>query len=110
MADPLAIIEVRTTFPDRAAAEACADRLVRDRLAACVQVEGPIRSTYRWQGAVETADEWRCTCKTTPAVAAGCRHAISRLHTYENPEIIDVEVHGAAEYAAWVAASVGPAP
>ena len=49
------IIAIATTFSSKAAAEACGNRLVESRLAACVQVEGPITSFYRWQGAVDTA-------------------------------------------------------
>ena len=61
------IVEIRTTFASRGAAEACSARLVAERLAACVQIDGPLRSTYAWNGAIESAEEWRCTCKTTVA-------------------------------------------
>lgn len=101
------IIEIRTTFGDRAAAEACAARLVRERLAACVQVDGPVASTYAWRGAVETAVEWRCTCKTTPARAAACRAAIAAGHPYELPEVVASAAAASAAYAEWVRASVG---
>ena len=101
------IVEIRTTFGDRAAAEACAGQLVRERLAACVQIDGPVASTYAWRGAVETAAEWRCTCKTTPGRAAACRSAIVEAHPYDVPEIIVVVVGAAETYAAWVRESVG---
>ena len=101
------IVEIRTTFGDRAAAEACAARLVNDRLAACAQVDGPITSTYRWRGAVETAAEWRCICKTTPARAGDCRAALVAGHSYELPEIVESRVEAAPAYAAWVRESVG---
>lgn len=101
------IVEIRTTFGDRAAAEACADRLVRERLAACVQIDGPVASTYAWHGKVETAAEWRCTCKTTPGRAAACRRAIVEDHPYELPEILVVTLLAAENYAAWVRDSVG---
>jgi periplasmic divalent cation tolerance protein len=103
------IVEIRTTFGDRAAAEACAARIVRERLAACVQIDGPVASTYVWRGAVETADEWRCTCKTTPGRADACRTAIVVGHPYELPEIVISTVIAAATYAAWVRESVGEA-
>lgn len=101
------IVEIRTAFGDRAAAGACADRLVRDRLAACVQVDGPVASTYVWRGAVETATEWRCTCKTTPERADACRAAIVAGHSYELPEIVISTVVAAPAYAAWVRESLG---
>ena len=56
-----------TTTDSRPDAERLARDLVERRLAACVQVLGPISSTYRWQGAVETAEEWLCLIKTTGA-------------------------------------------
>lgn len=101
------LVEFRTTFPDRAAATACAERLVRDRLAACVQVDGPVASTYAWRDAVERAEEWRCTGKTTPGRAAACRAAIVATHPYEVPELIESVVTATVAYAAWVRTSVG---
>lgn len=101
------VVEIRTTLGDRAAADALAARLVGGRLAACVQIDGPIASTYAWRGAVETAEEWRCTCKTTAARADACRAAILAAHPYDTPEIIAATVAASAAYAAWVAESVG---
>jgi periplasmic divalent cation tolerance protein len=101
------VVEIRTTFGSRARAEACATRLVTDRFAACVQVDGPIRSTYRWQDAVETAEEWRCTCKTAAAREAACVAAIVLGHDYDTPEVIVAHVGASAAYAEWVRASVG---
>ncbi|MFM7109294.1 MAG: divalent-cation tolerance protein CutA [Planctomycetaceae bacterium] len=102
-----AIVEIRTTLGDRAAADALAARLVRERLAACVQLDGPVVSTYAWRGGVETAPEWRCTCKTTPGRAAACRAAIVAGHPYETPEIIESPAVASTAYAAWVRESVG---
>jgi periplasmic divalent cation tolerance protein len=104
------IVEIRTTFDAAAAAETGATTVVRDRLAACGQIDGPIRSTYRWQGAVETATEWRCTFKTTVARSAACQAAIAAAHSYETPEIILVRAIASPAYAAWVRASVGDEP
>jgi periplasmic divalent cation tolerance protein len=56
-----------TTTDAHEDAERLARDLVERRLAACVQVLGPISSTYRWRGAVETAEEWLCLIKTTAA-------------------------------------------
>jgi periplasmic divalent cation tolerance protein len=103
------LVEVRTTFGSREAAEACAERLVRDSLAACVQVDGPVTSTYVWQGRIERAEEWRCGCKTTEAAAAGCVAAILAGHAYETPQVVVVPVQATAAYAAWVRAAVRPA-
>jgi len=100
------LVEVRTTFSSPAAAAACAEQLVRERLAACVQVEGPLRSTYAWQGEVTTAEEWRCSCKTTAAARAACVAAIMAGHEYQTPQVIVVPLEATPDYAAWVRASV----
>lgn len=102
------LVEIRTTFGTRDAALECSTRLVEAKLAACVQVEGPISSTYAWQGAVERADEWRCVCKTTHAVRDACVAAIMARHPYETPQIVVTPVEASAAYAAWVADAVRP--
>ena len=58
------VIQVVTTTDKKADAERIARELVEGRLAACVQVIGPVLSTYRWKGRVETAEEWQCWAKT----------------------------------------------
>jgi periplasmic divalent cation tolerance protein len=101
------LTEIRTTFPTREAAEACAAALVADRVAACVQIDGPVQSTYRWQGAVEQAAEFRCICKTAPERANDCVESIVRMHGYETPEILVSAVAASPAYEAWVRSSVG---
>lgn len=97
------LVQVITTIDSRPAAEALADTLVSERLAACVQLDGPLRSTYRWQGAVERAEEWRCTAKTTRARVAALADRIRALHSYQQPEILVTPVLDADPgYAAWV--------
>jgi periplasmic divalent cation tolerance protein len=100
------LVEIRTTFPDRDAAEACVRRVVAERLAACGQVEGPVGSTYRWRGAIEAAEEWRCTFKTSAIRSAACIEAIVAGHPYETPEVIAAGVEATPAYAAWVRESV----
>lgn len=78
-----------------------------ERLAACVHVAGPIASTYRWQGKIEQAEEWVCTCKTTRARAEAAVSRLRQLHSYTQPEILVIPVLDAdPAYAAWVAAEV----
>lgn len=103
---PPDLVEIRTTFAAREAADACAARLLADRVAACVQIDGPVTSVYRWRGLVETATEWRCTCKTTPARSAACRSTILAVHDYATPEILETPATATPAYAAWVRDSV----
>jgi periplasmic divalent cation tolerance protein len=80
-------------------------------LAACVQVIGPISSTYRWQGAVETSQEWLCLAKSRRDLYGPLEEAIRRLHPYQVPEILAIPVlAGGESYLAWLDASVLPPP
>lgn len=94
-----------TTTDSQEDANRLAQALVTERLAACVQVLGPIRSTYWWQGAVETADEWMCLVKTTAAAYGAVERRIKELHSYDVPEITGVTIsHGSTEYLDWIGA------
>jgi len=94
---------VLTNLPDRASAEALAAALVEDRLAACVNILQPCRSIYRWQGAVETAEEVPLLIKTSEARYAALENAIRLRHPYETPEIIALPVVlGLPDYLDWV--------
>ena len=89
--------QVTTTVATQADAERIAAALVEERLAACVQVAGPIISTYRWQGAVERATEWYCHCKTTraryPALEARLRdEAAARSRAEAQCRALEAEV------------------
>jgi periplasmic divalent cation tolerance protein len=96
---------VLTNLPDQTAAETLARSLVEARLAACVNILAPCRSVYRWQGALETANEVPLLIKTTATCYPALAVAICAQHPYELPEIIAVPItEGLPEYLAWVAA------
>lgn len=97
------LIECTTTFGDVAAARACAQALVEQRLAACVQIVGPIESIYRWQGKIHQDPEWKLVIKTVATLQADLIAAIRRLHSYSEPEIIILSILDASEgYARWL--------
>jgi periplasmic divalent cation tolerance protein len=99
------VVQVLTTMDGRDAAVSLAERLVEGRTAACVQVIGPIRSVYRWRGAVERAEEWLCVAKTTRRRYGDLERTIREGHPYDVPEITALPVvTGGADYLAWVAA------
>jgi periplasmic divalent cation tolerance protein len=103
------LILITTTLPGRDAAEALATALVEERLAACVQVFGPVESTYRWEGAVERAKEWSLHAKTTLDRRDALMARIDDLHPYEVPEIVAVRADAVSpEYLAWASAQVAP--
>ncbi len=96
-------IQVVTTTARREEAERIARELVESRLAACVQIVGPITSTYHWLGKIETSEEWQCLAKTRSDLFARAEEAILRIHSYEVPEILAVPViAGSASYLAWL--------
>jgi len=94
---------VMTTLPDLASAQALAATLVDARLAACVNILAPCQSVYRWQGAVERADEVPLLIKTSEARYAALEAAIVAQHPYQTPEIIALPLaHGLPAYLAWI--------
>lgn len=100
-------IQVVTTTQDEADAERLAAALVARKLAGCVQVSGPIESTYRWRGQVETSQEWVCTIKTLREVFPRLEAAIRELHSYDQPEIVATPIVAGSEgYLKWLAESV----
>lgn len=102
-----AFVQITTTTATRDDAERIASELIARRLAGCVQVSGPIRSIYRWQGAVETAEEWLCTIKTTEERMNAVLNCVKELHTYEVPEVIAIPIVGGNEaYLRWLAEQV----
>ena len=96
-------IQITTTTETKKEAEKIAQYLVEQKLAACVQITGPIASTYRWKGKVETANEWLCLIKTREDFYNKVEKAIKKLHSYETPEIFAVPIiKGSSEYLSWL--------
>jgi periplasmic divalent cation tolerance protein len=97
-------LQIITTTASKADAEKIARALVEQRLAACVQISGPITSCYRWEGRIETSEEWLCTVKTRRDLYPQVEAAVKSLHPYQNPEILATQVvEGAPEYLQWLA-------
>jgi periplasmic divalent cation tolerance protein len=98
---------VLTTVEAREHAETLAQQLLEKRMAACVNIVGPIRSVYRWRGQVEHADEHLLIIKTTAERAAQMASVLKTLHPYDLPECVEVAIpSGSKEYLDWLAASV----
>lgn len=96
-------VQVVTTTEKKEDAEKIAITLVEGKLAACVQIVGPIVSTYRWKGTVETATEWQCVIKSREGLFPEIEKAIKAVHPYEVPEIIAVPIiAGSNDYLEWL--------
>ncbi|HYG99289.1 MAG TPA: divalent-cation tolerance protein CutA [Terriglobales bacterium] len=98
---------VMTTAGSRQEAQRIARTLVESRLAACVNVAGPIESVYRWKDNVESAQEWLLIIKSTGSAFERVRRTIQELHSYELPECIMLSIdNGSEEYLNWIGDSV----
>jgi len=99
------IVSVYATFADAAEAERIARLVVDERLAACANILGPSRSIYRWQAAVEEANEVAALFKARAGKAEALVARIAELHSYEVPCIVVWPIAAALPaYAAWVKA------
>jgi periplasmic divalent cation tolerance protein len=97
-------LQITTTTGTRQNAEEIAAAMVTRRLAGCVQISGPIQSTYRWQGNVETADEWMCTAKTSRDQLPAIERLLGEVHEYDVPELIAMPIIGGSQkYLEWLA-------
>jgi periplasmic divalent cation tolerance protein len=106
MTDESTLVHVVTTLSDRQEAVDLAGLAVEARLAACVQVSGPVTSVYRWEGSIQTDEEWVLTMKTPEEKAAELMKFIDDRHSYDTPEILVIEVDAASRaYAAWAVES-----
>jgi len=101
------IVLVLTTVPDGFDVDALARDLVETRLAACVSVLAPQVSTYRWQGAVETATERQLVVKTVSGSVPAVRAALAARHPYEVPEFLVLRADADDAYGQWIRRSVG---
>ncbi len=95
-----------TTFPAEGDADGLARLLVGERLAACVNILPPMRSIYRWQGAIDSATECQIVIKTTADRVEALKTRLLELHPYELPEILVLPISGGGEaYLKWIADS-----
>jgi periplasmic divalent cation tolerance protein len=92
-----------TTTPDRATAEVIARTLVEAHLVACAQISGPISSIYRWEGKVESTEEFRLTVKFLASRASEIEACLTARHPYETPQWVFCPAAGGSEkYLNWV--------
>ncbi len=98
------------TCPNEVVAEAIADTLVGEKLAACVNLLPGIRSIYAWQGEIQRDAEVMLLIKTSTARFAALTQRLPELHPYDLPEIIAIPVsHGLPPYLEWVLACTSDA-
>src|SRR5258708_24591959 len=97
---------VSTTFPSLVEEEKAGNDLGRGRLAACVNILPGMVSIYRWQGAVERAEEAVMIVKTRASLAEAVRASVRATHPYDTPAIVVLPVESVDErYFAWILAA-----
>jgi len=104
----MSVVSVYVLFADAAEAERIGRTVVEERLAACINILGPVRSIYRWQGAIETSNEVAAILKTSHVEADALMTRIAGLHSYDVPCIVTWPIGKVlANYAGWVEGNVG---
>lgn len=105
-----AYVTLMTTVDNEEDAQAIASAAVGQRMAACVQVIGPITSTYWWDGDVQSGEEWLCFIKTGVDLLPELEAVIRQVHPYDVPELLALPVvAGGKDYLAWLDAELAPA-
>ena len=102
-------IVVLTTCDSKKRADKLARHLVKQRVAACVNVLPKARSIYRWKDQVEDAVEWMLVIKSRRDLMDELRSAIGKIHAYEVPELLALPVvDGAENYIVWLDRELRP--
>jgi periplasmic divalent cation tolerance protein len=104
----MSVISVYAVFADADEAERIGRLVIEERLAACVNILGPIRSIYRWKGVVEEAEEVGAIFKTSDALADALMTRIAAQHSYDVPCVVCWPIDKIlGPYEDWVEQSVG---
>jgi periplasmic divalent cation tolerance protein len=99
----MSVISVYAVFANAEEAERIGRNIVEERLAACVNILGPVRSIYRWKGKIESADEVAAIFKTHHWRTDALIERIAALHSYEVPCIVSTSIDKIlGSYANWV--------
>jgi periplasmic divalent cation tolerance protein len=86
-------VVILSTYPDKKSISKIANKLVKSRIAACVNIT-KISSVYSWQGKIENADEYLAVFKTTQKNKARLKADIKKTHPYKVPEIAELNISG----------------
>ncbi len=96
-------IQVHSTVKNIKEAEEIAKILVDKKLAACVQIVGPIKSIYKWKGKLEKSREYLCLIKSASSKKERIIREIKKVHSYKVPEIVVVPIIGGSpDYLEWL--------
>ncbi len=99
-------IVLLSTMPNKREAKIIAKLLVEKKLAACVQIIGPIESVYLWDKKINEQKEYILMAKTRKSLFEEAKDLIHSNHSYELPEIVSFEIgKGDKKYLNWIKSS-----
>lgn len=96
------LLIITTTVATKQDAQLLASTLVAQKLAACVQLIGPIESTYFWENTIQTEQEFHCQIKTTWDKKNALLHHLQEHHPYTLPEVLIAEQETTPAFYDWV--------
>ena len=103
----MSVVTVTAFFSSEKEARTVGRAVVEERLAACVNIGGPVHSIYHWRGSIEEAGEVAASFKTTADMADALIVRIAELHSYDVPCILAEPVGKLlTAYADWVEETV----
>lgn len=100
------IVFLYVTAPNAETAARIARALVEEKLAACVNIHGEMRSIYEWEGRVEIQLETPLFVKTTSAAANRARDRILELHPHDEPCVAAIPISregSSPDFLDWIA-------
>ena len=96
-------ISIHITTPDLSTAQKIGQNLVENNLVACAQIEGPVKSIYKWESKLENDQEWRLILKSIQSNFELIEKIILDLHPYDVPQVISFNIdNGSKEYLDWI--------
>jgi periplasmic divalent cation tolerance protein len=103
----MSTVSVYAVFANAEEAERIGRTVIEERLAACINILGPIRSIYRWKGTIESADEVAAIFKTHHWRTDALMERLAALHSYDVPCVVSWPIDKIlGPYADWVEDSV----
>jgi periplasmic divalent cation tolerance protein len=103
----MSTVSVYAVFANAEEAERIGRTVIEERLAACINILGPIRSIYRWKGKIESAEEVAAIFKTHHWRTDALMERLAALHSYDVPCVVSWPIDKIlGPYAEWVEDSV----
>lgn len=91
------------TTKNKTEARKIAQRLLKERLAACINIVGGMESLFWWQGNIDKAQEALMIIKTKRKLFEKIVSKVKLWHSYQNPEIIALPIQaGSWNYLKWI--------